>query len=179
MNQFLVSYCVSLQVCIAGQTQRYCVHSASIESSWELSPQHHSRSSPLEIYYIIIENSSLLFKAIGWLNNTLRQMQGLHWLIEHLWWGYEFLLHSYCWNLQWFNFSFTLWVNYQWFTVSAQSLTVRLCGCMGSDHTNCATFLLTGRKQLLLTSEMADGIIRVWRSQRGDGDKQEPSALFE
>lgn len=61
--------------------------------------------------------------------------------------------------------SFTLRVNYQWFTVSARALTAELCGCMGPDQANCTAFLLTG-EFLLLTTEMADGIIRVWRAWR-------------
>lgn len=71
-----------------------------------------------------------------------------------------------------------LWVNYQWFAVSAQSLTVRLCGCIGSDQTNCTAFLLTGRKQLLLTSELADEIIRVWGSRRGGMEINRNLMLF-
>lgn len=66
------------------QIQRYNVHPVSTDSSWAPSPQHHSRSGPLGIWSIIVENSLLLFKAVGQLNNTLGQMQSPCWLIEHL-----------------------------------------------------------------------------------------------
>lgn len=133
-------------------------------SGWAPSPQHHSRSDPLEICYIIVENNS--FKAVGQLNNTLGWMQSPCCLTEHLQWGYDFLLRSYCWILQQLNSSFTPRVNYQWFTVSAQSLTAKLCGCVGPDQTNCTEFLLMG-EFLLLTSEMAAGVIRVCGAWRG------------
>lgn len=131
---------MSHHVYITGQIWRYNVHPVSIGSSWVPSPRHHSRSGPLEIWCIIVENSSLLFKAVGRLKDTLGQMQSPCWLIEHLQGGYDFLLHSFCWILQQLNASFTLRVNCWWFTVSSQPLTTKLCGCMGPDQTNLHSF---------------------------------------
>lgn len=48
-----------------GQIQRYDIHSVSIKISGASSPQQHSRSGLLEIWCIIVENSSLLFKAVA------------------------------------------------------------------------------------------------------------------
>lgn len=122
---------------------------------------------PLEIWCIMVKNISFLFKAVGWLNNTLGQMQSPCRVIEHLQWGYDFLLHLCCWILQELNSSFTPGVNCQWFAVSAQSLTAKLCGCVGPDQVNCTwrNTLLKG-VFLLLTRGMADEDIRVWGAWR-------------
>lgn len=178
-NQLLVSYCL-----IYVWEGPYPWPSPEILCSfsflWELLGT--KPSAPFQIksswdLFIIIENSSLLLKAVGWLNKTLWANVGS--LLANTASAVRLWFFFYICIIGIYNglISPLLWVNYQWFTVGAQSLTVKLCGCLGFDQANFTVFLLMGIKQLLLSSEMADRTIRVWGAQR-EGMEVDKSLMF-